>query len=160
VAVVSAAVKISNLQRGEWLAIVGGLVLAASVFIRKTYEARPENHNANINGLRGVISIWEVHPIMRWVLLAAAIAPLILAWIIVRGHELSWQRGEVTAVVAIAAVGLLLYTGVIDRPGEPSGEIELDWSWYTAMGGAVMMMIGAVMRTQESERARKPPGVL
>jgi len=152
--------KPSNLQRGEWVAMLGGLILAASVFIRKTYEARPENHNANINGLKGVLSIWEVHPIMRWLLLAAAVAPFILAWIIIRQHELSWQRGEVTAVVGIAAAGLLFYTGIIDRPGDPSGEIELDWSWYTAMAGALLMLIGAVMRTTETDRARKPPGVL
>src|SRR4051794_7917189 len=112
--------KVSNLQRGEWVAMLGGLVLAASVFVHKTYEARPENPNANINGLKGVISIWEANPIMRWLLLAAAVAPFILAWIIVREHQLSWNRGEVTAVVGIAAAGLLLYTGIIDRPGEPS----------------------------------------
>ena len=152
--------KFSDLQRGEWLAMLGGLVLAVSLFIPKTYEAQPENPNANINGLKGVLSIWEVHPIMRWVLLAAAAAPFILAWIIIRQHELSWQRGEMTAVVAIAAAGLLFYSGIVDRPGDPPGAIELDWSWYTTMGGALVMLIGAFMRTSETQRTRKPPGVL
>ena len=63
---------------------------------------------------------WEVHTILRWLLLAAAAAPFILAYIIVRGHALSWPRGEMTAVVAIAAFGLVVYNGLIDRPGEPS----------------------------------------
>jgi hypothetical protein len=153
-------VNFSNLQRGEWIAMLGGIVLAVSVFIPKTYEAQPENPNAHINGMKGVVSIWQAHPIMRWLLLAAAAAPFILAWIVVREHELSWQRGEVTAVVAIAAAGLLFYAGIIDRPGEPSGAIELDWSWYTALGGSLLMLVGAFMRTSESERARKPPGVL
>jgi hypothetical protein len=158
-------VKFSNLQRGEWIAMLGGVVLAVSVFIRKTYEAQPQNPNAHIDGvggrvLKGVVSIWQVHPILRYLLLAGAVAPFILAWIIIREHELSWQRGEVTAVVAIAAAGLLFYVGIVDRPGEPSGAIELDWSWYTAMGGALFMLIGSFMRTSESERARKPPGVL
>jgi hypothetical protein len=157
--------SISNLQRGEWIAMLGGLVLGVSVFIKKTYEAQPENPNAQIPGaggqvLRGVVSLWQVHPILRYLLLAAAAAPFILAWIIIREHELSWQRGEVTAVVAIAASGLLFYTGIVDRPGEPSGAIELDWSWYTAMGGALFMLIGSFMRTAETTRARKPPGVL
>ena len=42
----------------------------------------------------------------------------------------------------------------------PRGEVELDWAWYTAFGGAVFMLIGSVMRTPETTRARKPPGVL
>ena len=160
-----AAVKFSNLQRGEWIAMLGGVVLAVSVFIPKTYEAQPENPNAQIVGvggqmLKGVVSLWQVHPMLRWLLLAAAAAPFILAWIIIRGHELSWQRGEVTAVVAIAAAGLIFFTGIMDRPGEPSGAIELDWSWYTAMGGALLMLIGSFMRVSETQRVRKPPGVL
>ena len=36
---------------------------------------------------------------MRWFLLAGALSPLILAWIIVRGHKLSWAPGEMTMVV-------------------------------------------------------------
>lgn len=140
--------------------MVGGLVLAISLFIPKTYEARPENANANINGETGVLSLWTVHPIMRWLLLAAAIAPFILAWIIVREHELSWPRGQVTSVIAIAVAGLLFYSGIIDRPGSPPSEIELDWSWYTALGGALGMLVGSFIRQSETETKRKPPGVL
>src|SRR5687767_9961215 len=43
---------------------------------------------------------WETFPILRWILLLGAFAPLILAWIIVRGHKLSWAPGEMTAVGA------------------------------------------------------------
>lgn len=158
--------KFGDLGRGEWVAIVGGLALAISVFIPKTYEARPENPNATVGPCSVpdpgdcVVSFWQTHSMMRWLLLAAAISPLILAWIIVRGHQLSWQRGEMTAVTAIAAAGLIFYTGIVDRPGTPPGEIELDWSWYTAFGGALLMMIGSVMRTTETQRVRKPPGVM
>ena len=63
------------------------------------------------------MSLWQAHPIMGWLLLAAAIAPFILAWIIVRDHQLSWQRGEMTAVVAIAAAGLI----VLHRDHRPPG---------------------------------------
>ena len=157
--------KFSNLQRGEWIAMLGGLALGASVFIPKTYEARPQNPHAHIDGvgghvLKGVVSIWQVHPILRFLLVGAAAAPFILAWIIVREHTLSWPRGQMTAVVAIAAAGLLFYTGIVDRPGDPPGEIELDWSWYTAMGGALLMLVGAFQRQTETGPARKPPGVL
>jgi hypothetical protein len=144
----------------DLLAALGGIILALSVFIEKTYEARPENPNANIDGLRGTVSIWQVHGILRFLLLGAAIAPLILLWIIYREHELSWPRGEMTAVVGLTAATLLLYVGVVDRPGEPSGEIELDWSWWTAFGGTVAMAIGGSLRASEVGRKRKPPGVI
>jgi hypothetical protein len=150
----------SRLQWSDWLAALGGVVLGLSVFVQKTYEARPESPTAQIEGLRGTVSIYEVHPILRWLLLAAAIAPIILVYIIARDHQLSWPRGEVTAVVGLAAVTLILYTGIIDRPGEPSGQIELDWSWYTALGGALAIAIGGAVRSSEVERKRKPPGVL
>lgn len=150
---------LSRLGRNEWTGIVGALLLLAGIFV-KCYEARPENPNANINGETGVQAIWDVHPLMRWLLLAAATAPFILSYIIARGHKLSWARGEMTAVVAVAAFGLVLYNGIIDRPGEPSGEIELEIGWYIAIVGTVLMFMGAALRSSESERPRKPPGVL
>jgi hypothetical protein len=82
----------SDLRWGEVLAAVGGVFLVVSVFLKKTYEARPENPNAMIEGLRGTVSIWDVHPILRVLLIAAALAPIILLYIIVRGHTLSWPR--------------------------------------------------------------------
>ncbi|MGI8512112.1 MAG: hypothetical protein ACR2NH_05730 [Solirubrobacteraceae bacterium] len=151
--------KLGNLSRGEWVALLGGLLLGISVFV-KAYEARPENPNANIDGMKGTLAIWDVQPILRVLLLLAAIAPFVLAYIILREHELSWPRGQVTSVVAIAALGLLFYTGIVDRPGEPSGEIELEIGWYGAMLGALLMLAGSVIRQAETETVRKPPGVL
>ena len=75
----------------------GGLLLAVAVFL--PWYDTSDNPNAEIDGARGDFSAWDVHPIMRWLLLAAAAAPLILAWIVLRDHELSWPRGEMTAVV-------------------------------------------------------------
>ena len=153
--------KVSNLGRGEYLAMLGGAVLGLSIFVPKTYEARAGT-NASIAGCSGcVVSVFQAHPIMGWLLLAAAIAPFILAWIILREHELSWPRGQVTSVVAIAAAGLLFYNGIVDRPGETvRSEIELDWAWYTALGGSLAMLLGSFLRIAETETKRKPPGVL
>ena len=149
----------SRVKTGEIVAAIGGILLAIAVFV-KCYEARPENPNANIDGLKGVVSIWDVHGILRFLLLLAAIAPLILLYIIVRDHELSWPRGELTAVIGLTAVTLVFYNGVIDRPGEPSGEIELEIGWYGALLGSLLIAVGGAMRSGESERVRKPPGVL
>ena len=142
----------------EVIAVVGGLLLALGVFL--PWYGTSSNPNAQIDGSRGDFSAWEAHPILRWPLLAAAVAPLILAWIIVREHELSWPRGELTAVVAIAALGLIVYQGIIDKPGEPSGLIHLKWGWGVALAGTLLMLGGSALRASETERPRKPPGVL
>jgi hypothetical protein len=151
--------NVSRLGRGELLAAVGAVLLAIGVFT-PWYGTNPDNPNAMIDGARGTFSAWDVHPIMRWLLLAAAVAPLILAWIIVRDHELSWPRGEFTAVVGIAAAGLVLYTGLLDRPGEPSAEIGLKLGYLLSVLGALAIVVGGATRASGTERPRKPPGVL
>jgi hypothetical protein len=151
--------NISRLGTAELVAGLGSLLLAVCLFL-PWYETSADNPNAVIDGVRGAVSGWEVHAILRWLLLAAAAAPLILIWIIVRDHELSWSRGELTAVVAIAAFGLLAYTGLLDRPGSPSGAIALELGFYGALLGTVLMTAGGALRAAESETARKPPGVM
>jgi hypothetical protein len=151
--------NLSRLGRGELIAVVGGLLLALGVFT-PWYETSPDNRNAIINGARGTFSCFDAHPILRWLLLAAAVAPLILAWIVVREHELSWPRGEMTAVAGIAAAGLTLYVGILDRPGEPAAEIHLRFGWFIAALGTFLIIAGGALRASGSERPRKPPGVL
>jgi len=151
--------NLSRLGRAEYIAVLGGLLLAAGVFL-PWYGTNPDNRNANIDGATGTLSGLEAHPILGWLLLAAAAAPLILAWIIARDHELSWPRGEMTAVVAMIAFALILYVGFIDRPGRPSGQISLELGWYGAVLGAVLMLVGGASRASGTERPRKPPGVL
>jgi hypothetical protein len=139
--------------------MVGGLLLAVSLFIAWYHV---ENRNAVLAGTQGPASItgFDAHSILRWLLLAAAAAPFILAWIIVRNHTLSWPRGQLTSVVAIAAFGLLLYNGVIDRPGDPSSLIGLRLGWLAALLGTLLMLSGSFMRQQETEVRRKPPGTI
>jgi hypothetical protein len=147
-----------RLSRSEWIAVSGGLLLIVAIFL--PWYGTSDNPNAEIDGERGDFSAWQVHPILRWLLLAAALAPLILAYIVVRDHELSWPRGELTAVVAMAALVLVLYNGVVSRPGEPRAQISLQIGWFLAVAGIVLMMVGGAKRATEVERARKPPGVL
>jgi hypothetical protein len=149
-----------KLERSEWIAALGGLLLGISVFA-PWYRLDPETGNALLAGIReGSVSAWEAHSFLRWLLLAAAAAPWILLYIILRDHELSWPRGEMTAVVAIAAFGIIVYVGIIDRPGTPPSEISLGWGWFVALAGSILMAIGGAMRAGGTERPRKPPGVL
>jgi hypothetical protein len=149
----------SKLSLSEWIAAAGGLLLGLCVFL-PWYEPNRSNRNAVVAGSREAVSAWDAHTLLRFLYLAAAIAPLILLYIVLRDHELSWPRGEMTAVVAIAAFGIVGYLGIIDRPGEPPGEISLRYGWIGAMVGVVLMVIGGAMRAGGTERPRKPPGVL
>src|SRR4051794_41030781 len=148
----------SQLRWSDWLAAAGGVLLAIGIFI--TAFTVSGNPNAKIRGQHADASIFEASSIVRWLLLLAAIAPIVLLYIIVRGHQLSWPRGEMTAVVGLAAATLIFYRGIIDRPGEPSGQISLALGWFLALIGALMMTVGGAIRSSEVERKRKPPGVL
>jgi hypothetical protein len=149
----------ARLTRNELIAVLGGLLLGGGVFA-PWYDS--VSRLASIGGFQGLgsHSAWQVHDILRWPLLVMAIAPFVLAYIVARDHQLSWARGELTAVLAITAFGLVFYVGVIDRPGEPPGQIELSWGWYVALAGCVLMLVGAAQRTGENARGRKPPGTI
>ena len=149
----------SSLSRHEIVAMVGGALLAVAM-VFPWYDAVNPRASINSEPGPGTFTGFEVHDIQRWLWLAAAAAPFILAYIVIRGHALSWARGEMTAVISIAAFGLLAYDGLIDRPGEPSGLIGLEWGYWVAFLGVVMMLVGSALRASRSERPRKPPGVL
>lgn len=149
-----------QLDRGEIIATVGGIVLGISLILDWFSLG---NHNAMLNschGPSGHCSGWHSLTIIRFLLLLTAVAPLILAWIIVRGHALSWPRGELTAVTALAALTFVIFRGLIDKPGTPPGQISIDWGWGVALAGGILILIGSVWRSRESAARRKPPGVL
>ena len=152
--------NLRQLDRGEILAIIGGALLGISLFL---VWYKLGNAQAHLNSCRGPNSTctgWHSLSILRYFLLAAAVAPLILAWIIVRGHALSWPRGELTAVIALAALTFTVFRGLIDKPGTPPGEISIDYGWWVALGGGLLILAGSIWRSRESATRRKPPGVL
>jgi hypothetical protein len=107
---------------------------------------------------------WETFPILRWLLIASTFAPLILAWVIIRQHKLSWAPGELTMVVAFAAMVLILYNGVIDRPAPDNGlefGISLDYGYWLALLASVTIAGVAFLRSLEGQsRERKAPGTV
>jgi len=153
------ALDFSKLSRGEGIAAAGGILLAIAVFL-PWYQTAGGNQNSVINGARGTFSAWDVHTISRFLFLAAAAAPLILTWIIIRQHQLSWPRGEVTAIVGITTAVLVLVFGFISRPGEPRDTIHLQPGWWLALISGVVILVGAAWRSSETQKARKPPGVV
>src|SRR3954449_8689377 len=137
--------------------MAAGALLVAALFM-PWYGTDASNSHSQVNGRTGPISGWDVHPILRWLLVAAASAPFVLAWIILRGHALSWARGEMTVVTSIAAFGLVAYNGFVDRPGEIA--ISLELGFFAALAATLVMVAAAAKRSSESERPRKPPGTI
>src|SRR3954462_5308189 len=151
--------KRGELQRSEMIAIVGGLLMALGLFLT-WYHLK--NANVSIGDTKGPADLtgFEVHTTIRWLLLAAAAAPLILAWIILRGHALSWPRGEMTAVVAVAALGIIGYVAFVNKPGTVTSLVSLRFGVFVSRAGSLLMLIGAATRASSVERTRKPPGVI
>ncbi|HET8979271.1 MAG TPA: hypothetical protein VFN87_14000 [Solirubrobacteraceae bacterium] len=149
-----------ELDRGEVVAVVGGVLLGISLFL--SWYALG-NRNAILGGCRGPNSTctgWAALSALRFLFLVAAVAPLVLAYIIVRGHALSWPRGELTAVVAIVSLIMTVFIGVVDHPGTPPDEISVTTGWFVALAGDLLILTGAVWRSQQSVGRRKPPGTL
>ena len=148
-----------QLDRGELVAVLGGAVLGLSVFLAWYTLGDKFTVLGNCRGPDTSCTAWNSLLILRFLLLIAAIAPAILAWIILRGHALSWPRGEMTAIIAIFALGFTVFRGVIDKPGTPPGEIGISIGWWIALVGGVLILVGSVWRTKESMATRKPPGL-
>jgi hypothetical protein len=148
---------LSRLSRSEYLAVAGAVLLVIALFL-PWYETAAGNEAANIDGKTGSLSGWEVNTVLRWVLLALALLPILLAWIVARGQEVGWTRGEITAVAAIFGLGLVLFNGVISKPGEPSSAISLQFGYWLALLAVLMILVGGVLRTGETGRRRRPPG--
>jgi hypothetical protein len=107
---------------------------------------------------------FETFPILRWLLLLAALAPVILAYILVRAHKLSYPPGEMTMIAGFAAVILIGYNGIIDKPGTGPGEIGLglDYGYWVALVAAVAIAGVGWTRSLESgaKQGRKAPGTV
>jgi hypothetical protein len=159
----------SRLQRGDVIAAIGGLVLLISLFLPwfGVDAGPPANENLCGHGVTSCTAFDTfrfftvlIIPGLDLLLPAAAAAPLILVWIIVRGHQLSWPPGEVTAIVGITATALILYNGFIDRVGADRSFVHLKYGWYIGLLGAVTMLVGAAaVQMARGGAIRRPPGV-
>jgi uncharacterized membrane protein YkvI len=153
--------KFDRLDRGEALAVIGGLILTISLFL--TWYTLSDQYASlhSCKGPDGSCSGWTSLGVLSVIIVVTAIAPVVLAYIVIRGPALSGPRGELTAVCSLIALVLTLFLGFIDKPGSPSGEIHISYGWFLAMFGGLLILIGALVRSQESGgRRRKPPGVL
>jgi hypothetical protein len=173
--------ELSRIKRSELLGFVGVAILAFALFLLPWFStscasqaaadasvgAGGCNPNSKLELASGTLAYgtytgWEVYKIVRWLLLAACIAPFLLAYIIARGHELSWRPGEVTMIVGIIAFALILLDGIIvGRPGGSAKhvvDINLEFGYAVGLLGAFLISFGGFRRQAENVKA-KPPGI-
>jgi hypothetical protein len=156
----------SKLDRSEIVGMGAAIVLVISLFLEwftlTTDPSVVQRGTDAGNWACGVgntsCSGWDTFPIARWLILAAAAAPFILAWILVRGHALSWPRGEVTAIVGLTAFVLIAYNGIISKP-QDGLEISLSFGYWLALLASIGIFLSGGLRAVESGGGarRKPP---
>jgi hypothetical protein len=156
----------SKLGRSEIIGMVAAAVLVLSLFLEwyslSTDPSVVQRGGDPDNWACGVgdssCSGWETFPILRWLLLAAAAAPFILSWILIRGHALSWPRGELTAIVGLTAFVLIAYVGIVDKP-QDGVEIGLAFGYWLALLASIGIFVSGGFRAAESGGGgrRKPP---
>ncbi|MEA2428192.1 MAG: hypothetical protein QOF37_1820 [Thermoleophilaceae bacterium] len=170
---------LKRIHRAELIGFVGVAILAVALFLLPWFSSSCAdahaaqaahaacNPNSKIHLASGALSYgsftgWQTYKFMRWLLLAGCIAPFVLAYIIARGHDLSWRPGEVTMIVGIVIVALILLDGVIlGRPGgndKNAVEIGLEYGYFVGIVGAFLISFGGFRRQAEGVKA-KPPGV-
>ena len=149
-------VDFKRLGLGDIVAAAGSLLLVLSLFLTWFGVSGTENLcGAGKSSCTG----FETFTILDLLLVAAAAAPMILVWIVIRGHELSWPPGEVTMIVGAIATTLILYNGIVDRVGENRSFVSLDIGWYLGLVGALAIIVGgAISQIRRGGVQRRPPG--
>jgi hypothetical protein len=153
-----------KLSRSELLGMVIALILVGSLFL-EWFSLETENITRDEaddwvcgegnNSCTG----FDSFPILRWLLIAAASAPFILAWIVLRGHALSWPRGELTAIVGLIAFVLIAYNGIVDKPSANDLGVSLSFGYWIALLASLGIFFSGGFRAVESGGGarRKPP---
>ncbi len=159
-----------RVQRSEIIGFIGSAILFASLFLPwfatscdGSGSPRGCNPNSALHGDRGSFTAFQTYGILDILLVAACAAPFILAYIIARGHDLTWRPGEVTMIVGITAFSLILVNGIIlGRPGgdDPHNvDISIQIGYWVGLIGSACIAFGGFVRQARGIRS-KPPGVM
>ena len=157
--------NLSRLTAAEGVGILFAIIFGISLFL-PWFGTDSQNPNSIITSANPDIgpgetgSAWQVYPWVKWAFLAAVIAPFILAWIVARGHKLSWKPGEVTMIVGITAFILVLCNGVILGKPEEKIEIGFQFGYPIALVSSLGMAVCGFIRQAYYTDAKKPPGVI
>lgn len=158
----------SRLQRYELLGVVASVLLALSVFLPWYSLSDPPGHlremqHSWVCGTGNFsCSAWATFSIVPILLILAAAAPLILAYLVVSSQDErgKYPAGEFTMTVGLAAIVLVGFNGPISPPGStPSFGVSLDYGYFLALLASVMLATAGALRSLESGGGapRKPP---
>jgi len=161
----------SRLSLSELLGMVAAAVLVAALFLLDWYTlADTPGRDGGSDFVCGLNQYsctgYDTFPILRWLLLAAAAAPFILAYIVMRSHELSWAPGELTMVIGFTAFVLIAYNGLLDPPGQQTSEIGVstEVGYFVALLAAAGIAAAGIGRSMEEQKGtagtRKAPGTV
>jgi hypothetical protein len=154
--------------RWELIGLAGAAVLVVAVLALPWYSLADNPTRQAGGGFvcgAGQFSCtgFETFPVLRWLLLAAALSPVALLYVVSRGGRVKYPPGEITMIAGAAATLLIFYNGVMDRPGTGIDEagIGLDIGYFLALLGAAAIAAAGIARSASATggEERKPPGV-
>ena len=152
----------SQVSRAELVGMASGLVLFASLWL-PWFATSAGNPHSRINtanvGPGHTANAWQTYRILDVLLVLAFLAPFILAWVIARGHALTWRPGEVTAIAGLTAFILILANGIILGKPKPDIALSLDVGYFVGLAAALGLVVAGYLR-QSRYGDNKPPGVL
>jgi len=163
------SVDFKRLHWAEFIGFIGAGILLGSLFLpwfSTSCDSKAGkvpagcNPNSNYGGKFGDFTAFQTYKLMDWLLVAACVAPFILAYLVVRQSKLSWRPGEVTMIVGMVAAALIWLNGIIlGRPGD-TVDLGIEYGYFVGLVGANMILIGGMVRQALGGRTRKPPGVI
>jgi predicted lysophospholipase L1 biosynthesis ABC-type transport system permease subunit len=151
-------------MRIGWAELVG-LSASAILFISlylPWFQTDTSNRNSRIGGVtskKEAITAFVAYDYLQYALIAACLAPIILALLVLFNRETSWDRGEVTAIVGLTALVLILFNGVIGGRPDDAVSITLSFGYYLALLASLGIFAGGALRMMEKGPTNKPPGV-
>lgn len=153
--------KITRLGWAEMVGLTASIVLLASLWMPwfLTATGNPNSRVLGIRSQRETITAFVSYSTFSWVLVVACIAPLVLALIVVSGTTLSWDRGELTAIIGVCCAVLILYNGLLGGKPHDCVGCSLGPGWYVALFSCLGIFFGGVLRMAERGVTNKPPGV-
>jgi hypothetical protein len=103
---------------------------------------------------------WDTFPIGRFLFLLAALAPILLTYFVLTAQKGKYPTGEVTMTVGFAVITLVVFNGIIDKPGEFEFGISLDYGYFLALAAGLLMAVSGALRSLEhgGGAERRPPG--
>jgi hypothetical protein len=103
---------------------------------------------------------WDTFPLNRYLFLAAAAAPMILAYFVLTSQRGKYPTGEFTMTVGLAVIVLVGFNGIIQKPGTGvQFGVGLSYGYFLAILAGMIMAVTGALRSLESGggAGRKPP---